>query len=305
MTRSLGRVFRFGMQNYLRNGWLSLAATLVVAMTLFIVSFFTLQAYVTKTTTEQIGEKLDMSIYINDGPSEEEVAAFVNEVKAYPEVRELTYLNKQQVIEEWNKLLVDQRIKEQVSSDNNPLPRTIKLKANDPELLDIVERRISESTFSSNIQDISFRNNRPVVEKFVTQSKKATKNGVIVSGIFIAIAILFVYNTIRIIIRFRDEEISIMKLVGATDSFVRGPFMVEGSLYGLIAGLIALVALYLYLQNGLTETAAVVNPDSYMAQQVFTFFQANLFPIGAALIGAAILLSIFCSWISVHHHLKR
>ncbi len=306
MKQSIQRVLRFGIQNYLRNGWLSLAATFIMAMTLFIVSVFALQVYVINATTKSIQDKLDMAVYITDSPSEDDVTRFLGEIKAYPEVREVIYLDKQQVIAEWNKLHVDQKIKSQVNQDNNPLPRTIKLKAYNPEDLDKVADRINQSTMSPNIRNVSYRNNRPIIQQLVSQSKKTTRNGIVVSAIFILLAIVFVYNTIRIIIRFRQEEIAIMKLVGATDSFVRGPFIVEGALYGIVAGLIALIGLYFYIQNGLSEgVSGIATPDAVVAGQLLQVFTHYLPLIALSLIGFAVLLAVLCSWISVHHHLKR
>lgn len=305
MNDGLKRIFRFGFQNYLRNGWLSLAATFVVAMTLFISSVFLFQTYMIRTTTESIRSKLDMSLYINDAPSEESVLGFVSEIKAYPEVKELIYLDKSQVIEEWNKLYVDQKIKSQVNSENNPLPRTIKIKAHDPQQLETIDTKISQSTFASNIRTISYRNNKNVIQQLDAQSKKVTRNGIIVSSLFTLIAFVFVYNTLRIIIRFRQDEISIMKLVGATDSFVRGPFIVEGALYGLVAGFIAFVGLYFYLQNGLSESTLIGGTDIAATQQLFSYFQVHMLPIGASLVGSGIILSILCSWVSLQRHLRH
>ncbi|HEY1074733.1 MAG TPA: permease-like cell division protein FtsX, partial [Patescibacteria group bacterium] len=125
MSEATRRVVRFGVQNYWRNGWLSLAATLMMAMTLFIVSVFALQAYVIKITTKSIQDKLDMSIYVSDTPSEDAVAKLVSDLKATSEVKEVIYLDKSKVMSEWQKLQVDQSIKDQVNNDNNPLPRTI------------------------------------------------------------------------------------------------------------------------------------------------------------------------------------
>jgi cell division transport system permease protein len=302
------RIFRFGFHNYVRNGWLSMATTLVLALTLFIVAVFTLNTYVIRLTTKSVQDKLDMAVYINDSPSEEEVGAFVSNIKAYPEVREVIYLNKEQVIAEWNKLTVDSKIKSQVNEENNPLPRTIKIKAHDPAMFDAIDAKVKEADLAKagHIRKISYGDNRPVIQQLVAQSKKTIRNGIIVSGIFIFISVIFVYNTIRLIIRFRQEEIGIMKLVGATDSFVRGPFLIEGAMYGIIAGLITMPALYLYIRNGLPESTSIIaSPNDLVAQQLLTFFMTNMYTIGAVLVAVAITITVCCSFISVHHHLKR
>ncbi len=156
MRETARRVVRFGVQNYLRNGWLSLATTFVVAMTLFIVSVFVLQSYVIKSTTKSIQDKLDMSLYITDGPKEDQVTSFVRELQRYSEVKEVVYLDKQRVIEEWNKLHVDQKIKSQVNQENNPLPRTIKVKPHDPASMDTIYEKIKAAPFAEHIRNISY-----------------------------------------------------------------------------------------------------------------------------------------------------
>jgi cell division protein FtsX len=94
--------------------------------------------------------------------------------------------------------------------------------------------------------------------------------------------------------------------VGATDSFVRGPFIIEGGLYGLVAGILTLIALYFYLRNGLSESATSIgNPNTLISQELFQLFQDNIVLIAAALISSAMLVSILCSWASLQRHLKH
>ncbi len=308
MTHTLERVLRFGVLNYVRNGWLSIAATFVLAMTLFIVSTFTLEAYVTRLATRSIQNKLDMAVYINDTPSEDQVAKFVADLRQLPEVKDVVYLNKDQVIAAWNTLPVDDRIKNQINPENNPLPRTVKIKLHDPTQFDAVHTKIQATDFATggNVRKLSYGDSRPIIQSLITRSQKAIRDGLIVSAIFIIIAIIFVYNTIRIIIHFRQDEITVMKLVGATDSFIRGPFIVEGALYGLLAGLLTLPALYLYIRNGLPESSTVIaTPDTLIARELMTVFQANISQVGGSLILFAIALAVICSWFSVRHHLKR
>jgi cell division transport system permease protein len=305
-TQSFSRVVRYGLQNYIRNGWLSLATTLMLTLTLFIVSVFMLQTYVIKIETQSLREKLDMALYLDDTPSEEQVAGLIKEIKAYPEIKEAVYLNKQQVIAEWNRTQANQKIKDLVNPENNPLPRTIKVRAHDPDQLGSIADKVTKSSLSGNIRKVSYQDNRTVIKQLSDRAKKTVRNGIIVSSIFIVIVILFIYNTIRLIIQFRQEEIAIMKLVGATDSFIQGPFIIEGALYGLLAGIVTLPALYFFLKNGLQESNNLITTtDVLVTNQLLSLFKAHMAQIGATLIAAGILLAILCSWISVRRHLKR
>jgi cell division transport system permease protein len=303
MNETARRIFRFGLINYIRNGWLSLATTVILVLTLFIAATSGLRAYDTHLTANSVKDKLDMSIYVKDDPKEEDVAGFVAKLKVFPEVREVVYLDKAKVLEEWNKFRVSPIIKGQVSDSNNPLPRTIKIKAHDPKDLETIFNRINEDTFAQHISRISYGDNRPIIQGLADQSKQNIRNGLIVTAIFVVIAILFVYNTIRLVIRFRQDEIAVMKLVGASDSFVRGPFIVEGALYGLIAGVITLPLVYYYLQKGLAQNNQLA--DVSTPTQLLDLFIAHLPLLSISVIGGAMVLTILCSWISVHQHLRR
>lgn len=265
-----------------------------------------MQSYVIKHETQALRDKLDMAIYIQDGPSEEEVAKFVQEIKSYPEVKEVSYLDKQKVIDQWNKTQANQKIKDLVSADNNPLPRTVKVKASDPAQLESIANKVTKSTFAPNIRKVSYQDNRDIIQQLVARAKKTTRNGIIMSSLFTLIAIVFVYNTIRLIIQFRQEEIAIMKLVGATDSFVRGPFVIEGALYGLVAGIISLVAMYFFLKNGLQESNNLISStDTLLTNQLLSLFVAKMFLIGLAMVTTAVFVAIVCTLLSMRRHLKR
>lgn len=305
MVKTLQRLIRFGFLDYWRNGTLSFSATLIVGVTLFIIAVFSLQSYVIKATTASIQDKLDMAVYLSDNPSEDDVAAFVLEVKSYTGVKEVVYLNKEQVLAEWRGLTIDDRIKNQVSPENNPLPRTIKIKTDDPAELETVAAKISASGFNANIRNLSYRNNRPVIQALNDRAKASVKNGIIVSTLFSVLSILFLFHTIRVIIKFRADEIGVMKLVGATNAFVLGPFLVEAVLHGLIGGILAYVGLWLYLTNGLSSGAAIsASTDSLVTQGIQTYFQTHSGILLAELIGTGIVVSLICVWLSLRKHLK-
>ncbi len=302
---ALHRVVRFGLQNYWRNGWLSLATTLMLALTLFIVSVFILQTYVIQLETQALREKLDMAVYIDDAAKEEEIATFITTLKANSNVKEAIYLNKQQVIDQWNNSQANQKIRDLVSPENNPLPRTVKIKANDPSELESIANQVTKDPLASHIRKVSYQDNRDVIQQLVAKSRKTIRNGIIVSSIFIVIVILFVYNTIRLVIQFREEEIAVMKLVGATDAFIRGPFIVEGALYGIIAGVATLPALFYFLKNGLQESNNLVSStDVLITNRLMAIFQDHFILIAFILISLGVILAAICSSLSVHRHLK-
>lgn len=303
---TLRRVIRLGVQDYWRNSWLSFSASVVVGVTLFIVAIFMLQASVIKQTTSSIQDKLDMAIYLSDGPSEEDVATFVQEVKVLPGVREIVYLNKEQVMAEWQGLNVDDRIKSQVTAQNNPLPRTIKVKTTDPAELDSVAATVGGLPFKEHIRNVSYRNNGPVIQSLNAQAKQSVRNGIVIGSIFGVIAIMFLYHTIRVMLKFRSDEIGVMKLVGATDAFVLGPFLVEGVLHGLLGGLIAFFGLWIYVTNGLSGGSTVLSGTSGLVSQgLADSFMAHRMAALAGLLGVGVIISLLCVWLSLRRHLIK
>lgn len=301
MFESARRIVRMGVVDWWRNGTLSLSATAIVGVTLFIVAVFTLQVIATRATARAIQNKLDMAVYLSDGPSEDEVSAFVGFVRAVPGVKTVAYLNKDEVMAEWQGLSIDERIKSQVTSQNNPLPRTIKIKTDDPNQLDTVAAAISGSAFAPNIRNLSYRNNRPVIQTLNDKAKTSVRNGGIVSGLFGLISILFLYHTIRLMIHFRADEIRVMKLVGATNAFVSGPLLIEGILYGLFGGLLAFGALWLYIRNGLTAPTA---GDALVGQAIGAYVAARWPSIAGELVGLGVMGAAISVWLSLGRHLK-
>lgn len=305
MIESFRRIIRFGLQNYWRNNWLSLASTFVVGITLFIICVFALQVVVIRSTTESIENRLDVSVYLEDDLTEENTQAFILEIKKMSQVKEVVYLTKPDVLGEWQKLNLDPRIKDKVTAEDNPLPRTIKIKANDPTQLESLVEQINKSDYVASIHDISYRNNRPVIDQLISQSQKTMRNGVTLSVIFFIISIAFVYNTFRIVIKFRQDEIAVMRLVGATNSFILGPYLVEGALYGFFGGILACVGLYFFVQNGLTEgISALGTPSDVISTQLAELFTELRVWLFVAVISVAMIIALLCSWISVRHHTK-
>lgn len=302
---TLRRLMVFGWKDFWRNSWLSIATVLTLVVTLFTISVFGMQSYIISQEAANLRQKLDMSVYLTDAPSEDDITADVTQIKKLPDVATVQYLNKQQVLDEWNKLQANSKIKDLVSPENNPLPRTIKIKADDPAKLGNIADAIQKSSFGSTVLKISYQDTNSVITQLNDQAQKTSRNGIILGIIFLLVSMLVVLNTIRLVIHFRDEEIGIMKLVGASRAFVRGPFYVESLLYGLFSGLLTSPIIYFYLRNGLTETTSLVaNTTDYVTSDLFNYYQAHWPLITLFLIVASSLIALLCTAISLRRYLR-
>ena len=233
---TLWRMIRYGASNFTRNAWLTIAATAVMTVTLLIVFATIVSRGVLLQTIDEVSHKVDISLYLkNDTPSQtiEEMMSDLRGRKNAKEAR------KEQI-----KQQKDQATLEALSQATNKLPATIRI-----QLKDVKDTSSLEEFTEHNSQyrqykarEASFKGERSqALDKIKNWVAIADRVGLAATVVFIVISSLIVFNTIRMAIFTRKEEISMMKLIGADRNFIRGPFIVEASMYGFIAGIIATV----------------------------------------------------------------
>lgn len=255
------RMCRYGVNNISRNAWLTIAATAVMTITLLVV-FVTLAARnVLVDTIADIRDKVDMSIYVKTDISEKDVQTIQTNLKKLSTVRSVTYITPEQAREDFaqsNKKDADTL--SAINEATNEFPGTFRVKIADindtSELQHFVD---TNSAYKANVypnRPPSFAGDRKSAIENIGHSVVFAQNaGLIASVVFIVISSLIIFNTIRMAIFNRRDEIQMMKLIGADRSFIRGPFVVEAIVYGFIAA-IAATALGIALLYG-TQTKLV------------------------------------------------
>jgi cell division transport system permease protein len=239
------RMLRYGVNNISRNAWLTIAATAVMTITLLVV-FITLAARnVLLSTISDIGNKVDMSIYVKNDISEENVKTIRSKLEGLSTVRRVSYVSPQDARKEFaEQNESNQETLEALNEATNQFPGTFRVNLrevnNISELRQFVE---TDPTLKESLdpkREPSFAGERrSAIDNIGRWVKFAEQAGLIASAVFIAISSLIVFNTIRMAIFNRKDEIQMMKLIGADQSFIRGPFVVEAVVYGIIAALIA------------------------------------------------------------------
>lgn len=301
IVTTLKRITKTAMISLWRNRWLSLAATLVMVMTLFTVSFFTSLLLMVNSTTTLLRSKVDISVYFQDSVSNDQIFAIENTLLARSDVKSIDYISKEKALEVWrSQNTEDTQLRDIINDQYNPLPRSLEIKTERPESLDAVNTFLSTEDYKPLIKEISYRKNKDLVDRLIKITTFIKTVGWVLSLLFVTISVLIIYNTIRLTIYARSEEIDIMKLVGASDWYVQGPFIIEGVAYGIIAASISSVIMYI-------------------AAQVFLPAAGNY--LGAGNVGAAIggisyvmivliqlvvgvFLGTFCSIWAVRKHLR-
>lgn len=302
--RSLLRVIKFGLQNVLRNQWLSLASTIVIAITLFIIGVFAIQSVVIVSTTQGIQDKLDLQVFFNDDAGDEVIGDIRRGLANRADVKSVTYISKEEAFAIFQEQRVGERIKSQVTPENNPLPRSLVIRANDPDKLATLAKLFEAEEYQPLVRRISYQDNESVIENLVATAKTVRRNGWILAGIFLVLSLILIYNTTRIVILSRADEIEIMRLVGSTETFVRWPFLIEAMIFGLLGTILALAAIYVFLAKDLASSTPLLSVARFLAPDMLKFFTTNLLWITVASLGLGIGTSMAMSYVAVRKFVR-
>lgn len=239
------RMCRYGINNFSRNTWLTIAATAVMTITLLIIFMTLVARQVLVDTVDDIKSKVDMSIYVKTETTNTQASEIKSELSKLSSVKSVTYVSPQDARKKFaldNK--GDAETLEALNEATNKLPGTFNVKIeniNDPSQLDtfVKTSSIYKQHADENRAPSFSGERRSAIQNIGLAVQFAERFGIIASLIFIIISSLIVFNTIRMAIFNRKEEIQMMKLIGADRNFIRGPFIVEAVVYGFIAAVLA------------------------------------------------------------------
>jgi cell division transport system permease protein len=247
-------------------------------------------------------DKVDISVYFNETTTKDQIFSIQNALLSRPDIKSVDYISKEKALERWREISQgDDKIKDAVSDNFNPLPRSLEIKTEKPEDLENVNQFLGSADYKPLIRDVSYRKNKDLVDRLVKITQFIKSIGWILSSIFVLISILIIYNTIRLTIYARSDEIEIMKLVGASDWYVQGPFIVEGITYGILGSIISSVILFsaFRLMLPITEQYLGINSANSMSAGL------NFGLVIGVQVFVGLLLGIGCSLLAVRRHLKR
>lgn len=300
----LRRIWAFGWQGMRRNIWLSVNAIVTVALTVMSISVFVALNGALNETRKNFEQKLDITIFIKESASEQDVTSFLNQINERKDTTEVTYVSKDKAKSEFERLNKDDP--ELVASlqdiGNNPLPRYIQIKTTTPAVLNDLDAFAHQDQFLPIVDTTSYQQTKDKITSFVNFTKFVLKNSIIISSFFAVISVIVVFNVIRLAIFSRRNEIQVMRYVGASPQFIRWPFVVEGMYLGAGASLISLLILYLLVRWEGTLIpvyfpGSTINPVSLYSQYFWVLFWSN--------IGSGIVLTGFISYIAVRRYLKE
>lgn len=240
---SFSRIIKAGGVNFARNFSLSVAATAVMVVTLTIILFSIIANATFNNTIAQINDKIDISVYLNDDITTEQKDTLIVQIEGLSNVQSVEYKSKDQALEEYRKDNQDNiDLLLAISQTDNPLPATIRIKPIDPEKNDEI-KGLLESTEVKKLQsdETSYSGDRKEAIDKITSATAFFKKAVLASVIvFAVISMLIIFNTIQMAIFNRRDELTIMRLLGASPWYIRGPFIVETMFYGIISAVLSI-----------------------------------------------------------------
>jgi cell division transport system permease protein len=300
----LKRVTKAGFVNFWRNGWVSLSAILVVAITLFTIGSLIFSKAVMEAALGHIEDKVDISVYFKNDAEEKDVLAIKDSVAKLDEVKGVEYISAAKALEDFkernkNNAILMQSIEE---LDKNPLGAVLNIKAKQISQYGSVAKFLeskSEPLGDSIIDKVNYFQNKKIIDRLSKILDSARNLGLIVSFVLVAVSILVTFNTIRLAIYSSRDEIEVMRLVGASNRFASGPFIVEGAMYGFFSALIAMIIFYPLVVWVDPKIASVFSGVSLLRYYIDNFGQ-----IFAILLGIGVLVCSVSSLIAVRRYLK-
>jgi cell division transport system permease protein len=286
----------------MRNLWLSTAATAVMTVTLTIVLFSFISSSAITSTIKGVTDKIDVAVYLKDGLTDDQVKGFESQLTQDSNVASVTYISKTQALAKYKADNANnQQLLQAISATDNPLPSSLDIKAKNPNNLGSIEAIVTTASNSSLQSDPPSYSgtNKKTIDKIVNAADFFKSGGIYMSVLFIVISILIIFNTIRMAIFTRRDEIEIMKLVGATKWFIRGPFLIEAALYGVIAAVIALLLSYGILLGAGPKLGTYINVQT----TIDTFRNYPLYIIGGELL-IGIIIGFVSSMLAMSRYLK-
>lgn len=304
LSESFGRIIKLGYVNFWRNRWLTLGATLLMTLTLIMISVSVVLSLMVRDTADVIRSKIDLVIYFrDDAVPDTSIITLGEQIKQLPNVLDVHFVTKQEALAIWNRLPFNENIKRPVTTDNNPLPRSLQVDTDNPDKIQAVVMAVEGLDTGKLIctECVSYAKNKDTVNRLVSVTKFVQRAGLFLSLFFGLIAIFNVLNIIRITITARSDEIEIMRYVGASNTFVRGPFIVEGILYGLLGTVMTTIFLLII--------AKLVSPYINVAFSVlnidfFGYIVRNLPSLVLLQLIVGVLLGTIVSVISIRRYLR-
>jgi cell division transport system permease protein len=305
MLTTLRRIISGGAMNFGRSGLVSFATVLIMTATLVIIGTLLFLSAILSNTLSAVEDKVDINVYFTTTAAESDILSVQSSLQKRPDVAKVTYTSRDQALAEFRTRHADDQLTLQALDQlgENPLGASLAIKATDPTKYAGIVNFLSDgsniSGGSSIIERINYYQNKTVIDRLTSAIQATEKAGIAIVILFALASVIITFATIRLAIYSARDEIAVMRLVGASNMYIRGPFIVAGMIAGIVSAVVALVLFYpatYYAGKSLSQWLGGFN--------LFSYYTGNFAYIFFVLVGAGILLGGIASFVAVRRYLR-
>ncbi len=300
---NLRRIVRSGFINYWRNGAVSLAAVTALSVTLFVIGGIVVSRAFLLSSLEMVVDKVDISVYFEPQASQADIDSLEAKIRLLPEVKTITYHSRENELADFRtRHAGNALILQSLDEVGNPLGARFSIMAHDPGQYATIakalqaEQGVLTGDSRSLVDHVSFKSD--IANRLIQLTAAANRVGLVLVLVLVFLSVLVTFNTISLAIYTAREEISVMRLVGADNHYIRGPFVVTGAISGIMAAFVALIVLYPALLWIRQSTLAL-----YGGLDLVSYYLSNFGLIFALLLLSGFGLGVIASWLAIRKHL--
>lgn len=305
MVTSFKRVIRAGFVGFWRNAYVSLASIFVLTVALFVIGATMFIDQLLTTSLQTLQSKVDINVYFVPDAPQDKIDQLVTALEALPDVASVELTSREDALREYRERNQGDEIAMQALDElsENPLGANLAVQARETSQYEQIAQFLEEQQAEEEpqlrvIDDVNYSRNKDSIDTLTNIINAVEQASFLVLVVLLISAVLITFNTIRLAIYTAREEIAIMRLVGASNMFIRGPFMLQGFMYGFLSGLLAMVIFYpiMIWIGPRTETFFELN--------LLTYYFDNFFIIFFTLAGIGIVLGLVSSILAVARYLR-
>lgn len=302
----LKRVFVGGGKNFIRGGAVSAATVLVMTVTLSIIGFLIFLSALLTFTLDAVKSKVDISVYFVTTATEQNILEVKSQLEQLPQVSTVTYTSRDNVLAAFRERNSGDQLNLQALDEigTNPFGARLEVLAKDPSQYESIANYLESSPTlieggTSIVDRVNYAQNKDVIDRLALAIRATREIGFAVVILFAIASILIAFATIRLAIYTSKDEIAVMKLVGASNSYVQAPFIVEGIITGSIAAIVVIVLLWPATWYAGTKTV-----QFFGGFNLGQYYASHFLLVSAILMGSGIVLGALASVFAIRKYLK-
>lgn len=303
---SFFRILRNALRNFKRNVWLSIATTIIMTLTLLMVSALYFVNVLGSQVLETIEQKVDLSATFTSETSAEQIRIVTDDLRARDDVHEVRVVSSEEALEQFRRRHADDPFIEESlrELEANPLPASMYIIATDPRFYENIARQLESENYAPYLEQVNFENSRTVIERLITFMTGVRNFGYAVTAILAGLVVLIMFNTIRLAIYSFREEIDIMRLVGASSWFIRGPFIIEAILVAVLSVVVTSLIIYPLLNASALPLERFFFSGTTGTFNVYHYAVANWVTVVGLQLLLAVGLAVLSSFIAIRRYLR-